>query len=296
VYELMKDDGGRGVVKVARSASASIEKQFDAEITALRKLDRVVGVPWGEQLEERIVESPVAGSMKCPVLLLDGPVGTSMVDAVRSCESEVAGDALAKKVALANRVVKAILAILHEAHARDIIHCDVRPANIVWSERDGNTVYLVDWGVSRKRGHSARSIGVPAYAAPGVFAQAANPASPAMDVCGALCTWIAIVHGGAVVEVPWIAASPDFAVDDARRHWLERSIRAGLVGARQVWARLYDESDALDDYEFSVVAEAPSAAEGASAAAGASASVDVAAEASASAPVAAALPSATPAD
>jgi hypothetical protein len=197
------------------------------------------------------VVSSFAGSVGWPVLLLAGPVGTSLVDAVRLCEDEQA------RIALANKVVNAVLAILRLAHTRGIIHCDVRPANIVLT-RDGDSwkVYLVDWGVCRDCGESARGIGVPAYAAPGVFAGAAYSASPAMDVCGALCTWIAIVHGGAAVEVPWITTSSDSVVDGARTEWLDANI--GLVGVSRV--RTYLGSGGVV-YEFSVEAAAAGAAD-----------------------------------
>jgi hypothetical protein len=57
-------------------------------------------------------------------------------------------------------------------------------------------------------------------------------AGAAMDVCGALCTWIAIVHGGATVEVPWIVTATSEAADVVRTKWLRDN--NGLVGVAAV--------------------------------------------------------------
>ncbi len=92
------------------------------------------------------------------MLWQQGPLGTSLVDAVRECRG------IDDRVALANRVVGTVLRTLRAVHAADIVHCDVRPANIVMG-RNGDA-YLVDWGLSCARGTNATRCGVAAYAAP----------------------------------------------------------------------------------------------------------------------------------
>jgi hypothetical protein len=221
----------------------------------------VVGVPWGAELGTAL-KTGWAGSAKWPVLRLAGPVGVGLVSAVGSCRTPRA------RVDLANTVVGAVLRTLRGAHAAGIMHCDVRPANIVL--KDG-AVYLVDWGLSRKERDNARSQGVAAYAAPGVFTNKSTyTARPAMDVCGALCTWIAIVHGGASVEVPWVTGSVD------RHDWLTN--HRHLVGVREVLdSAVVTQAVTVmkrDLYDFSVPNDVDvAAAAAAAAAAGAGAGV-----------------------
>jgi hypothetical protein len=249
---------GLGVVKVPRHTSAPINDQFNAEVTALRMLaDAGVRVPLGPKLVYKALSALFAGGKQWPVLMLDGPVGKSLVDAVRECDSEDA------RVALANKVVRAVLVTLRVAHERGLIHCDVRPANIVI---DGHgEVYLVDWGVSREHGTPAASIGVRAYAVPGVFdnSESKYAASAAMDVYGALCTWIAIVHGGPAVEVPWITA-PAKSVESARATWLGDN--GELVGVPTVVKGLDADCPAYDYFPEDAAAVCAAAGAGAGAA------------------------------
>jgi hypothetical protein len=223
-------DGGPGVVKYPRHTSVTVGRQFQNEFDVLKAIDKVKGakVPSGVQLGA-VPRTGLNASMGWPVLRMEGPVGESLVLAVTRCANEK------ERVDLANTVVGAVLDTLRSVHAEGFVHCDVRPANVVLAD---GIAYLVDWGASHKRGEEAARHGVPAYAAPGVFTQASYVARAAMDVCGALCTWIAIVHGGAAVEVPWIGAATSEAADAVRTMWLRDNSR--LVGVAAVW-------DALDN-------------------------------------------------
>ncbi len=215
---------GGGVVKYPRHTSTAVVHQFTNEFDVLKSIggDRKAKVPWGVELGS-VLRTRFNESVRWPVLRMKGPVGESLVAAVAGCANQSA------RVELANKVVGAVLRTLQAAHSAGFIHCDVRPANIVLAK---DTAYLVDWGVSRKRGVDARCQGVPAYAAPDVFTETARyRARAAMDVCGALCTWIAIVHGGASMEVPWIDAATSGA-DEARMKWLRDN--SELVGVAAV--------------------------------------------------------------
>jgi hypothetical protein len=211
-------------------------------------------VPWDVQLGT-VNRAGWNGSVAWPVLRIAGPVGRSLADAVRDCPDEAA------RVKLANVVVGAVLRTLEVAHAAGIIHCDVRPANIVLvidPRSRAVTAYLVDWGLSHNAGDNAVHHGVPAYAAPGVFSNASSyDARPAMDVCGALCTWIAIVHGGASVEVPWLIATADGMIAEVRRQWLDENSKlvgvAAVLRAKVVNDRLA--AEAAVPYTFEVVVD-----------------------------------------
>ncbi len=222
--------GGGGVVKYPRHTSVVVGRQFQNEFDVLNAIGSLQGatVPSGAQLGA-VPRTGLNASVGWPVLRMEGPVGESLVLAVTRCADEK------ERVDLANMVVGAVLDTLRVVHAEGIVHCDVRPANIVLAD---GIAYLVDWGASRKCGEKAAHHGVPAYAAPGVFTEADYRAGAAMDVCGALCTWIAIVHGGAAVEVPWIVAATPEAADAARTEWLRDNSR--LVGVAAV-------RDALDN-------------------------------------------------
>ena len=57
------------------------------------------------------------------------------------------------------------------AHARGILHCDLKPTNIMVGEH--GQIYLVDWGLARRKGvvavvagHEEAALGTPAYMAP----------------------------------------------------------------------------------------------------------------------------------
>jgi hypothetical protein len=247
-------------VKYPRYTSDVIVQEFHDEHAILTRIGGLtdVRVPWGVKLG--VVQTTQwsgtgSPSVEWPVLWQQGPLGTSLVDAVRECRG------IDDRVALANRVVGTVLRTLRAVHAADIVHCDVRPANIVMG-RNGDA-YLVDWGLSCARGTSALRCGVAAYAAPNVFGCRPYDAQPAMDVCGALCTWIAIVHGGAAVEVPWIT-QPVAAelMSDVRSYWLRQNHT--LVGVSKVRELkvLTDSSKRVTDEVYSFCDSFPGAGAG----------------------------------
>jgi serine/threonine protein kinase len=49
--------------------------------------------------------------------------------------------------ALAKNIILQLLVILYNAHSKSIIHCDIKPANIVID--DDNNIALIDWGLAR---------------------------------------------------------------------------------------------------------------------------------------------------
>ncbi len=63
------------------------------------------------------------------------------------------------------RIARAILDALGAAHAREVIHCDLKPHNVM-IERDTGRVVLMDFGVARTSAANDEVGGTPAYMAP----------------------------------------------------------------------------------------------------------------------------------
>ena len=68
---------------------------------------------------------------------------------------------------LALRIVEQVAEALSYAHAKDVVHLDIKPANILLDQKDNP--YLVDFGIALQEsdyGKSTSSIGTPAYMSP----------------------------------------------------------------------------------------------------------------------------------
>ncbi len=115
-------------------------------------------------------------------------------------------------------MVLRLLCALEAAHAASLVHCDVRPSNVVVVR--GNAM-LVDWGISRASGEEARGCGVAAYADRRVFEQGEYKARPAQDVIGALLTWLCVAHSEQC-DAPWPTNGALHSMLDGRAAWLER--------------------------------------------------------------------------
>ena len=199
----------RHVVKVARCATSHMNKLYKAEATSLEELatappdavPRLLCSGSREQPERAHAQLGNDFSVSWPLLLLS-PAGMPLHQALQECIGGAA-DTWAARVAFGDMVMRGVLRGLKAAHAAKIIHCDVRPANVVVVGTDPRAALLIDYGLSRRAGTAAGNLGVDAYAADCVFNQTACSARAGLDLVGAAFTWISCVYGGATCSAPW---------------------------------------------------------------------------------------------
>jgi hypothetical protein len=207
-YVLESRDIVGAVVKVARCLTEEIAADFAAEERALTALRSAAGEGLVPELLGAGVRTPAAragahGGGAWPLLVLR-PRGVQLAAwvAARAAAAPPRGRAAARRAA-ASAVVVRVLGALEAAAAAGIVHCDVRPANIVVV---GDAATLVDWGCSCACGAEARGRGVAAFADARVFGAATThfAARSAQDVAGALLTWAAVACD-AGCDAPWLA-------------------------------------------------------------------------------------------
>jgi len=259
VYSLRAAAGARfagAVAKIPRFATHYVDDQYRREAFVLRALtDDGADVPAVvfEGSRDGVAPSHI-DSCRWPVLLLAPageplcsfvgrlvdreqaafPGGGSVASRNAACKQRIA----AVRLALANRVASSVLRVLQLAHARDFIHCDVRPANIVVVGGDGARFLLIDWGICVDAGTDVVSRGVPAFAPAALFEQRSYDARAALDLVALAHTWLAVAYGSRDASAPWVT-KPDESIADtlARRvEWLHEHAReaaavAPLLGA-----------------------------------------------------------------
>ena len=253
VYSLgdVDDPGGSVVVKVARYSSARVLDEFASERRALALLNsshavaqagivpRVIAVGERERPASFPHQSAGASAAAWPVLTLS-PRGvpleawvTSRVDAavLGAALGDAQTAAAAARVAAADCILPRILSALEAAHAAQLIHCDVRPSNMIVAR--GGAV-LVDWGTVRATGEPLRWRGVAAFSDARVFSERGTTASPHIDALGALFSWLAIALGHNCVP-PWLTRvridSEEYGFI-VRADWLKEHLDVGVAGAR----------------------------------------------------------------
>ena len=255
VYSLQSSDAyslqSSGVVaKVARTYTTAVRASFGAERDALRTMMGSASngglVPTLVGYGTRVGRAHVLMEHSVPVwpLLLLRPRGQSMTEWVAARVAAAvltapAADAAAADAAASNarRVCACtatlrILDALAAAHAAGVIHCDVRPSNVVIVNDEA---MLVDWGSSRKSGEESAGVGVAAFADSRVFEQKTYTARPTQDIFGALYTWLAIAFG-IECTAPWLAGAlsriGDGDMFNARKEWIKERSKTDTIVAR----------------------------------------------------------------
>lgn len=241
---VVAEEGGAELlcVKVARVSTPSVQGCFAQEARALQLLAEAgEGSATQAGLVPRLVA--VCSRLRQPAwpLLLLWPAGESLDSWVEArVREEVSGggedsdqEAAAKEAAAAAAVVRArcatavvlrILQALEAATNVGLVHCDVRPSNIVIGP--GGLAVLVDWGISRAAGAESKCCGVATFADGRIFSQSSYAARPGQDVYAALLTWLCIARG-IECAAPWARTSD-------RQSWLTACVARGDVQVARV--------------------------------------------------------------
>jgi len=143
----------------------SVFKRFQREANALKKLAHPNIVPFYGLYQSH-------GMAFLLERFVDGP---SLKDILK----ERSGKPLPTEEALV--YLKAISAALGYAHAHGVVHCDVKPGNVMVDQ--GGNIYLTDFGVARHAESTTTTLataGTAAYMAPEQIR--GDPVSPATDV------------------------------------------------------------------------------------------------------------------
>ena len=145
-YVLEEEIGGGASSVVYRARHARLGR-----LAALKVLAAPRGGPWRERF---LRESTIAASIDHPnvIPVYDaGEDGGNLFIAMRYVEGTDLRELLAREgtlpLARAVRIASQVAAALDAAHARGLVHRDVKPANILLEE--GDHVYLSDFGVAK---------------------------------------------------------------------------------------------------------------------------------------------------
>ncbi len=174
-----------------------------------------------------------ARGLRCLVL----PIGPPSLAAQADSLSEMHVGA---RIALSERVLGLLVDALSELHEREVMHRDVKPANVLFDFDADNTsraLTIIDLGMATFFPQTRRPtalVGSPAFAS--FAAHACAPPAPAQDMESAAYTAIFVREGG---EVPWNTTCDTMRVAEAMA-------RAGAAGA--VWRASQSQED--DDNEL----------------------------------------------
>ena len=227
-YACTLPNGDAAVIKVARAATRRTNAMFDTEARSLQALGAAAhgAVPQllGAGSRELLARAQVLPSDGCVLpwqLLVLAPVGAPLGSALvthLAHHPAAPDDARAARRAFGDVVIHGVLRGLQAAHAAGIIHCDVRPSNVVFlaKPRPAGAALLVDYGLSRAVGKCAAGVGVRVYAADCVFSQSTCAARAGLDLVAAAYTWLSVAYGDAACRAPWRVAN------EAASAWLAR--------------------------------------------------------------------------
>lgn len=181
--------GGMGVVRLATQLSLNRKvavKSLRPDRADADHIESLVAEAWRTGRLEHPNILPVYSLRLLgngqPELVMKRIEGRSWSDDLREHPVFVEGETTLRKDAL-NRhllVLGQVCHALHFAHARGLVHRDVKPDNVMLG--GFGEVYLVDWGIATAPGPARALAGTPAYAAPEMLGGAGATVSERTDV------------------------------------------------------------------------------------------------------------------
>ncbi|MEM9461041.1 MAG: protein kinase [Myxococcota bacterium] len=215
VYQARTDDGQPRAIKVAHEATESmrttelalLQNEIEA-VLQLRHSGLVQTHGYGYLPDGRLY------------LVMDLVAGIPLIDHVEKHDGLDTIEALA--------ILERVATVMAYCHEQGVLHLDLKPENIVITDRHGPTIKVLDFGVAgvlrAGRGEQRVIAGTPAYMAPECFGNAER--HPSMDVYSLGVTLHVMIAGelpygharGVTSEVALKAAGPPAL--DARR-WAE---------------------------------------------------------------------------
>ena len=155
-YRLLQEIGRGGMGAVHRARDQSLERE-----AALKLLHENLRAD-EEQLERFIEEAQITGQLDHPNIVPVYELGEDPGGALFFSMKLVEGEDLESLIELAGRhrlepprlsellgIFLKVCEAVAFAHSRGVVHCDLKPANVMVGEF--GQVYVMDWGVARRR-------------------------------------------------------------------------------------------------------------------------------------------------
>jgi serine/threonine-protein kinase len=179
--------GGMGVVRLATQLSLDRQvavKTLRPDRRSAASINALLGEAWLAGVLEHPNVVPVhevgLDESGAPVLVMkriEGVTWATLLKDARAMELHAPGrPPLEEHLRILIQVCNAV----HYAHARGIVHRDVKPSNVMVG--NFGEVYLSDWGIAATPGPSRQLAGTPAYLAPEMLGGEDAVLSPRTDV------------------------------------------------------------------------------------------------------------------
>ena len=247
--------GGMGLVRLATQLSLNRKvavKSLRPDRADAEHIESLVAEAWRTGRLEHPNILPVYSlrllATGQPELVMKRIEGRSWSDDLHEHPVFVEGEATLRKDAL-NRhllVLGQVCHALHFAHARGLVHRDVKPANVMLG--GFGEVYLVDWGIATAPGPARSLAGTPAYAAPEMLGGDGATVSERTDVylLGAVLFEVltgrpphlkptsAEMVASIVTSQPMLAATVPGELADLVRHCMQADASKRLASAEVV--------------------------------------------------------------
>ena len=154
VYQVSGTDYQLGALKIARSSdNRSLARALHREAQILKKLD-------GASAPRLLAEGAFENRPYLVMSWIDGQTAVQVADDLRNRKE------FGKLVSLCGTILRAYASL----HARDVLHCDVHPRNVI--VREGNEPVIIDFGLAvyapfeKKEKHHVPRGGVPMFFEP----------------------------------------------------------------------------------------------------------------------------------